>query len=537
MASEPIVSKRRGGRAARKALRAAPVNDAMRPIRPGMEAKGHYRILTNTEMHRIHQAALDVLEQIGISENQPSTIEYLTGVGCKLNANDRITFPRALVEDFVASANRDFLLAGRDPRHDITPRDSRVYFGTAGAAVNMVNPITGAYRETTLNDLYDCSRLADSLDNIHFFQRTVTARDIDDPFDMDFNTCYASLAGTSKHVGCSWGDVPQLKASIETLHMLAGSEKAWRERPFVSMSCCFVVTPLKWADAAVHCLEVGARAGMPILLVSLGQSGATSPAALPGTVVTILAEALAGLIYVNAVAPGNPCILGAWPFVSDLRTGAMCAGSGEQALLNAAVGQMGRSFYDLPCSNTGGISDSKIPDPQSGYEKALNHVISANSGANLIYEAGGMQAALLGFSLESLVLDNDSVGAALRTVRGLEINDDTISLEVIRDVCLNGPGHFLGHQQTLELMERDYVYPAIGDRGSPDQWRQQGATSSLERAIEQVDHTLASHYPAYIPAGIDKRIREKFPVRLAPERMRPNPRWPRKWTQSREDAS
>lgn len=526
--AEAALNRRRGGRDARRALRAAPAPDDLRPIRPGMESHGRYRVLTDADMNRIHQSALDVLEQVGFSDSLPSTIEYLTGIGCRLGDNGRITFPRSLVEDYIAKANRDILLAGRDPRHDVEPKGSRVYFGTAGAAVHMVNPRTGAYRDTTLNDLYDSARLADTLDNIHYFQRTVTVRDIEDPFEMDFNTCYAALAGTDKHVGTSWGGVPQLEASIEVMHMLAGGEKNWRARPFVSMSCCFTVTPLKWADVACECLEAGARAGMPILLVSLGQSGATSPAALPGTVVISMAEVLAGLIYMNAVAPGNPFILGPWPFVSDLRTGAMCTGGGEQALLNAAVGQMGR-FYDLACSNTGGISDSKIPDAQSGYEKALTHVISANSGVNMVYEAGGMQASLLAYSLESLVMDNDSVGAALRTVRGMEINDDTVSLNVIREVCLNGPGHFLGHGQTIDLMERDYVYPIIGDRSNPGEWREKGATSSLDRAIEQVDHTLASHYPEHIPATLDARIRERFPVHLARERMRPNPDWPRKW--------
>ena len=242
----------------------------------------------------------------------------------------------------------------------------------------------------------------------------------------------------------------------------------------------------------------------------------------------MLAEVLAGAIYIDAVAPGNPTILGFWPFVSDLRTGAMCCGSGEQALLTAACGQMSR-YYDMISGIPSGIADSKMPDAQSGYEKAVNHVMTANAGANLIYEAGGMQASLMGYSLESLAMDNDSVGAALRTVRGLEVTDDTVSVEVIRDVCLAGPGHFLAHGQTMDLMERDYVYPKFGDRLSPSEWQEKGAETSLDRAIAYVDDVLGRHYPAHIPPAIDEQIRAKYPVRLPTERMRPNPVWPRRW--------
>ncbi len=521
------IKTRRSGRAARRARHAAPVTGNSRPIWPGMQSGQSYRPLDNTGMERIHRAVLDVLEQVGIGECLPSTIEHLTAIGCTLKDNGRITFPRSLVEDYIARANRDFLLAGRDPGHDLELNGSRVYFGTAGAAVNIVDPFTGHYRDSTLRNLYDCARLVDSLDNIHYFQRTMVPRELGDSFEMDFNTCYACVAGTNKHVGTSWGGVPQLDASIEMLHLLAGGEKQWRERPFVSMSCCFTVSPLKWADVACECLEVGARAGMPILLVSLGQAGATAPAALAGTVVTVVAEVLAGMIYVNAVAPGNPCIIGTWPFVSDLRTGAMCTGSGEQALLTSACGQMSK-YYDLISGIPAGISDSKIPDAQSGYEKALNHVLTANSGANMVYECGGMQASLMGYSLESLVLDNDSVGAALRTIRGLEVNDETVSVDIIKEICVDGPGHFLAHSQTMELMERDYVYPAFGDRLAFGEWIERGAASSLDRAIAHVDKILASHYPAYIPGNLDRYIRDKYPVRLPAELMSRNRNWPRK---------
>ena len=343
----------------------------------------------------MHAAALDVLENIGLSQAIPSGVELLTKAGGWVDEHGRVRLPKSLIEDTIANAARDIVLYGQNSKHDMELRGSKVYFGTAGAAVHIVDCNTREYRESTLADLYDIARLVDSLEHIHFFQRSIVARDITDPSEMDFNTCYASVCGTSKHVGTSFVLPEHLVATMPVLHEIAGGEANWRERPFVSMSCCFVVPPMRFAEDACATLEAGVRAGMPILLLAAGQAGATSPASLAGAVVQEVAEVLAGLVYINAIVPGHPAIFGTWPFVSDLRTGAMSGGSGEQAVLMAACGQMGR-FYDLPTGIAAGMADSKMPDIQSGYEKAYTNVLAAHSGANLIYESAGMQASLLG---------------------------------------------------------------------------------------------------------------------------------------------
>jgi trimethylamine--corrinoid protein Co-methyltransferase len=516
--SDTIHTSRRGGREARRILRAQPLPENQRPVWPGMEG-GRYKPLAENDISKIHHAALDVLERIGLADAIPSGIKVMTEAGAKLNDNGRLTFPRALVEDTVAKAARRFVLHGQDPRHDMEPWGKRVYFGTAGAAVHIIDPVTGEYRESTLKDLYDIARLVDSLDHIHFFQRAIVCRDLLDPFELDVNTCYASVMGTSKHVGTSWVAPEQVDASLKMLHMIAGGEEQWRKRPFVSQSNCFVVPPLKFAADACRCLEAAVRGGMPVLLLSAGQAGATAPASLAGAVVQEVAEVLAGLVYVNAIKPGAPAIFGTWCFVSDLRTGAMSGGSPEQALLSAAAAQMGQ-FYDLTCGTASGMTDSKLPDLQSGAEKAYNHALVGNSGANLIYESAGMHASLLGFCMESLLIDNDIIGATQRTIRGITVDEDSLSLETIRKTCLEGPGHYLGADQTLRLMQTEYVYPLIGDRMSPKEWAEQGKPSYVERAVKQTRAILARHYPRHVPDGIDETIRARFPVRLPKERMR-----------------
>jgi trimethylamine---corrinoid protein Co-methyltransferase len=306
---------------------------------------------------------------------------------------------------------------------------------------------------------------------------------------------------------------------LQILHYVAGGEKKWRERPFVSQSNCFVVPPLNFAEDACACLEAAARGGMPVLLLSAAQAGATSPAALAGTVVQAVAECLAGLVYINCVVPGAIAIWGPWPFVSDLRTGAMSGGSGEQALITSACAQMGH-YFGLTVGSAAGMCDAKMPDIQAGYEKGLTAGISAMTGINLMYESAGMHASLLGFCLESLLIDNDMLGAINRNVRGIEVNEDTLSLDVITETCLEGPGHFLGSNQTLTMMQTEYVYPHMANRMSPKEWNEAGKPDILSKAIARKKEILGSHFPEYIPRDVDEIIRAKHDIKLPRDYMR-----------------
>ena len=384
--------------------------------------------------------------------------------------------------------------------------------------MHIVDTVKREYRESTAHDLYDAARIVDQMEHIHFFQRSMVLRDIEDPAQMDFNTCYAAIAGTAKHVGTSFVEPAHAHQAIDMLEMIAGGEAAWRERPFVSCSCCFVVPPMRFAEDACRVLEACVERGMPVLLLAAGQAGATSPASLAGAVVQEVAEVLGGLVYVNLIKPGHPAIFGTWPFVSDLRTGAMSGGSGEQAVLMAACGQMGR-YYGLPTGIAAGMADAKLPDAQSGYEKAYTNVLAGHSGANLIYEAAGMQASLLGCCLESYVIDNDMLGAINRTIRGIEITEESLSVDTIRDVCIGGPSHFLGHNQTMTLMQRDYVYPEVGDRLSPKEWNEKGRPDLLEMARAKVAEILSGSRPSHLSLEMDRQIRDHFPVRLSESTM------------------
>ena len=504
-----VKKSRSGGRAARVALRNAPLAENKRPVRAGMPG-GLYRPLTDAQVTRIHAAALDALEQIGLSQAPPSGIEAMTKAGAILGDDGRLRFPRALIEDMLAKAARNITLHGRDPKYDLHLTGTNVHFGTAGAAVHMVDLETNTYRDSTAQDLHNAAKIAHALDNVHFFQRAMVCRDVMDNLEMDMNTIYACCSGTSKHVGVSFSEPDHVGPGFELLHQIAGSEEAWRARPFVSNSNCFVVPPMKFAEESCLAMEQCIRGGMPVLLLSAGQAGATAPAPIALAIVQAVAECLAGVVYVNSIAPGHPAIFGTWPFVSDLRTGAMSGGSAEQALLTAGCAQMHR-FYDLPGGAAAGISDSKLPDMQAGWEQGITNVLAGLSGLNMVYESVGMHASLLGFCLESLVLGDDVIGQVLRTIRGIDVTEDSTSIEAMKSVCLEGPGHYLGSDQTLELMQTEYIYPTLGNRMSPKEWGEADRPMLLDKAIARKNDILAKAQ-LQIEPELDVAIRKNYNI-------------------------
>ena len=504
----------RRGRKSRILDQERPLADNLRPIRPGMSGGG-YSPLSDHEIERVHDTALGILEKTGLAGATSSMIETVTSAGGILGADGRLRYPRSLVDDVIGWASRSFIMHGLDPKHDMHMQGKNTYFGTSGAAPYIVDIDTGFYRQTVLSDLYDIARLVDTQENIHYYWRSVVAGDMQNADDLDINTAYACIQGTSKHVGLSFMKAENLERAVNMFDMVAGGEGKFRQKPFCTISCCHVVPPLRFATDACHTLETAVRLGVPTKIVSASQAGATSPSALAGSIVQTVVEVLAGLVFTRLLDPHHPVIFAALPFVTDLRTGAMSGGSGEQALLMAGTAQMAR-FYGMPSSICAAMTDSKIPDAQSGAEKGYTLAVAAVSGANMVSHAAGMQASLLGTALESYVLDNDTVGACMRIIRGIEVTEETLSASVIENVAL-GDGHYLGQAQTLTSMHKDYLYPHTGDRNPPDKWEESGSLDARTRAKDKVREILSSHFPHHISRETDDRIREKFRILLPQE--------------------
>jgi trimethylamine--corrinoid protein Co-methyltransferase len=514
---------RRGGSAARRRdqdTHAGGIN----AVRPG-QAGGQYRPLSDVDIQRIYAAALDVLEDIGIGDPIPEILDYALEKGCYLDDDGRLRFPRTLVEDMIALSPRQYALYAPNPENDLMVQGEEVLFCTSGEAVCILDYESQRYRPTKLVDLYDAARLGDQLEHIHNFgQPFIAAEYSHDVYVHDMNIAYAELAGTDKSFALGISVADHIEPLIELFDAYLGEEGGFLKRPFCTFGGCPIVSPLRFGKDGAEVLVKVAELGLVADIAVAPQAGATAPAALAGALVQCFAETLACLCVVNMVRPGTPINFGMWPFISDLRTGSFSGGSGEEALVTAATAQLCNHF-GFTTSVGAGMSDAKTIDVQAGYEKAITIATAALSGANLVAAYPGIVGSLVAQSFEGMVIDNDLIGNVQRVLRGIEVTDETLSMDVIKETVY-GQGHFLGSKQTLDLMNSEYLYPEVADRRTPGEWGEMGRKTLYEQAHERVGEMLSDYYPNYIGPDADKRIRDRFPIQLRPADMQPgNGRW------------
>lgn len=490
--------------------------DYQKSVVPAGLEGGWYKPLRDKDIKRIHEASLTVLEQTGIEVKHSECREIFRKAGAKVDEDrNRVYIPATMVEDALEKAPNEVILYGRDSQHDIVLGGTKVHMGTGGAAIKILDLDTGEIRSTTLADVAQIGRLIDALDNIHFYLRPCVAQDIS-PDLLDINTYYASIISTTKHVTGNCYSQDSVRDVIEMASMIAGDTETLRKRPFISFVTCWMISPLRYATESLDVLTEIVRQGFPVFLSSAPQAGSTSPAALAGTLVQINAEELSGLTYTQLINPGTPVILGYVPSVADLRTGNFISGASEFALMHACAAQLGQ-FYNLPVYNSSGLTDSKISDIQAGYEKGISGLAVALSGANYIHHSAGFLESMLTIAYEQYVIDDDINGAIMRMVRGIEITDEMLSVDLIDQVCRN-EGYYLTEDQTLNLMRSQYYYPHTADRQLRDGWRAQGETDMRERALQKARKILKHHQPKSIHPKIDDAIRKRFKI-LFPSKL------------------
>ena len=503
--------RRRGKLTAREAMHAKrAVAPEVNPCPPGA-AGGQYKPLSDTDIQQIYATALRILADIGMGDVPARLKDKAIERGAEINSAGRLCYPASMVEDIIAGACRQFFMVGRDSKHDFEIGGNKVYFGTGGAAVRTLDLDTHIYRASTLQDLSDFTRLADSLTNISWFTRCCVATDVEDITDLDINTAYALLKGTTKPGGTSFTVASSVDPVIDMFDTALGGEGRFRDRPFCKAHISPVISPLRYGedafDVALACIE----RGVPLNNIVAAQSGATSPATIAGMLASTLAETLAALIMVNVFAPGYPMIFSNWPLVIDLRTGSFCGSGGEITLLNAASAQLS-NWLGLPSGAACSMSDAKAIDAQMGLEKAMSALGVGLSGCNMVYESSGMTASLLGASFEAMLIDDEMLSQVYRVLRGIEVNEDTLGFDAIKE-AVYGEGHFLGGQHTIDAMQRDYFWPSsLSDRQQPAAWEEDGAKDMWQRANDKVRSILKDYQPDYLDAEADARIRRDYNI-------------------------
>ena len=467
--------------------------------------------LRPNEIQRIVEAGISILERVGMAGLTLPLATALVERGAALRSDGRICFSKAMVEDAIARARREVHLPGFHEVRGLYIGSGRVHIGTGGAAVQVLDAESMQYRESTLADLYSLMRVVDASQNINYGVRPIVSRDVSDPLAMDLNTAFACLKGTSKPFGVSFQSADHVQPVVEMFDVALGGRGAFGRQPFCMGVIVHVVPPLRFASDGVEVLEACLRSGMIPQICSAGQAGATSPVTLAGALAQGLAETLAGLVLVDHFRTGAPCIYAFMPFVSDLRTGAMTGGGGESAVANAAAAQLLRHL-GLPSTVSAGMTDAKVADAQAGFEKGNSVALAAQAGADMINLSVGMLGSIMVASPEAMAIDDDMCGAILRSVRGIDVSEDALDIDMIERV-VTGEGHYLAEPMTLARMKTEYVYPTIADRRSVAEWQAAGHPSLWDAARARVRDILAEP-PAHLDRVAEAHIRSTYPISL-----------------------
>jgi trimethylamine--corrinoid protein Co-methyltransferase len=466
---------------------------------------GSFKPLTEESINMIHSTVLRIIEEVGFQVHSDEGLELFRGAGAKVDEEKRLVrLPQEKAMELIEMAPSEVTLCGQDAKNDIFLGGSRVYTGTGGTALNVYRQKTDEKTLATLEDLKKIARLVDALDNIHLFLLPTYPNDL--PIDqVDVNRFFAGLDNTSKHIMGGLYTHEGLEQVIRMAQIVAGSAEKLHERPIISMIAC-TISPLKVDEKYGDFLISIARSRVPVVCPSEPLCGATSPVTIAGNVVMQTVDSLMGVMLAQLASPGAPVILGSVATSTDLSNFNYLAGSVEMGLSNAASAQMAQ-FYRLPFYATGGMTDSKIVDAQSGYESAITVMLCALAGANFIHDAAGLMEFALTVCYEKYVVDNEILGMVMRAVEGVNVNEDTLAFDLIKDV---GPGgNFVTARHTRHYMRREHYQPSLSDRNNREDWEAKGNKDTWERASEKVDEILARDGYS-LPADVNTRVKAEI---------------------------
>ncbi len=468
---------------------------------------GQLKFLKERDVEKIHETSLRILEEIGIKVGLEEAREIYRRGGAEIGPDPSVLrlAPR-MVEDALKSIPRKVLLCGREGSNDLILEGRKVYAGTGGAELNVLDLESQRLRRATLRDIADIARLVDGLEHIDFFIRPVETDEVP-PEKIDVNKYYYSLANTSKHVMGNVHYRDKVKEVIEMASMISGGEEELKTHPVISFITSWMLGSLTLNPEVTGILIEIVRHRMPVVLSSVAILGLTSPVTMAGNLALAHAEQLSGIVLTQLVQPGSPVIYGGCPGVMDMRKGTFSPGSIERQILNASVTQMAH-FVGLPNYNIGGITDSKVPDVQAGYEKGFGIGLTALAGSNYIHHAAGRIKD--GVAYEQYVIDNEIIGMAKRALKGVLVNEDTLAFEEIRE--LGHGGNFITHPHTLRFFKNEIFPPVLSDRNDRKIWEDLGSLDGRERARKEAKRILKEHKPLPLSTEVDGKIRERFEI-------------------------
>ncbi len=453
--------------------------------------------LSPQQCEKLHNASLEILERTGVRLFEPVAVEMLRKAGAFVAEGNRVRIPAGLVEKAFNTVPRRVVLCNRYGERVIFLEDHRTFYGPGSDCLHIIDHRTGARRQPVLQDVVEGITVCDALPHIDFVMSLFLPGDVNQAIAERYQM-EAMLSSTTKPIVFVTYDFEGCVDAVEMAEAVVGGPEALRQNPLVA---CYinVTTGLKHNAEALQKLLYLADKGLPAIYVPVVSGGMTGPVTLAGDMAMVNAGVLTGLVLSQLKREGAPFIMPGWGGEAlDMRTmvGPYCAPDPRGMAMALA------HYYNLPSFGYAGASESKLVDAQAGSEAVLTLLVETLAGANLIHDLGYLESGLT-FSLVQLVLCDEIVGWIEHFMAGIEINDETLALDLIDKMTPDG--QYLDSEHTFAHF-RERWYPRVFERDNYDNWLAHGGKSLTERAAERVSEILAEHKPELLPEDIRDRV-------------------------------
>ncbi|UCD54410.1 MAG: trimethylamine methyltransferase family protein [Dehalococcoidia bacterium] len=417
----------------------------------------YLEILTEEQVYSIHSASLEILERIGVKCHNEKALKLLKEGGAYVDG-DRVKIPPPMVEEAIGTAPSRSLITGRRGNGKVLLERNVSNYGCGTDVPYHLDPYTHEIRLTVLKDIENMNKIVQKCGNIDFTSNSGLASDVEPElqdlyhYKMATNYCDKPFFTTAAN-----GE--NMKALINMATVFAGSHEKLAQAPSLIVYG-EPVSPLSLEQNATDVLLVCSEYKIPIVFPPMVQLGATGPMTLAGGIAQGSAETLASLVVHQLKNPGAPFIWG--PFVSmmDMHTTVCCYGGPVLMKSQIALGQISR-FYGIPTFGFACVTDSADIDAQFGTEVMWSALTNALAGLNLCHDVGYMNSGLI-VSLESLLFADEIISAVSHFMNGIEVNEETLALDVIEKV---GPlGNFLTEKHTVRFLEQETWHSKIMSR-------------------------------------------------------------------------
>ena len=465
--------------------------------------KTHLQVLSEDERHQVHERTLSILASTGVRVDTAQGRQILADAGAEVDeTKDIVRFPRALVEESLRLAPRQFALGARREGWDLPMNDGRCTLLMDGEATFVLDAETGERRTATSADWLQATHLIDAIDEVGIYWSMVEVEDRGDSIADFVRYLQGVFRNFSKHVQDSISSPAQATWLLEVLQAIFGDrEEIRRSHPYSYLICPQSPLIIEGPRTDAYLALLGWD--IPLAVMPMPLMGATAPGSLIATTLIGNCETLAMLCLLQAAAPGTPLIYAPVLAAMDPRSGRYGAGAIESTLLGAACTEMAR-YYGLPAEASGMGTDQCVPGIQAGYERALTGMLPALSWPDIMVGPGLLGGSMI-LCLEQLLIDVEVFRMLTRARQGIAVEDENWLEDVISQV---GPGgHFLAEQSTVRGIRSSRWYISrLGMHETFEGWEAAGRPRLLDEAREKVNEILSSHEPVPLDRDIEREL-------------------------------